>query len=120
MSRYQQLLTEVRPQIKEINGEQLEQRLQQNSDYYLIDVREAAEWQTGHLPNAQHLSRGLLEPNIESAIPDPNAEIILYCGGGGRSALAAFSLQKMGYTHVTSLAGGFKQWKSEGRKVEYD
>ena len=117
MSRYQQLLSEVRPNINEIDHQQLHQRMQQDANYILIDVRDAHEWQKGHLPNAQHISRGLLEPNIESAVPDLNAEIILYCGGGGRSALAAFNLQRMGYQNVRSLAGGFKQWITAGKPL---
>lgn len=117
MSRYQQLLSEIRPHIKEMNSTQLRERLQQDNPYYLIDVRETHEWQRGHLPNAMHISRGLLEPNIEQVIPDPSAEIILYCGGGGRSALAALSLQQMGYQNVTSLAGGFKYWVEEGGEI---
>ncbi len=116
-SRYQRLLGTVRTQIKEMNSEKLEKRMHQDNDYYLIDVRETHEWHKGRLPNANHMSRGVLEPNIERFIPDPNAEIILYCGGGGRSALAALSLQSMGYTNVTSLAGGFGQWVQEGHPI---
>lgn len=117
ISRYQQLLSHVRPDIKEINPAQLEKRMQEDNNYYLLDVREAHEWRKGHLPNANHISRGVLEPNIERFIPDPNAEIILYCGGGGRSALAAASLQQMGYTNVSSLAGGYGLWCQEGHPI---
>jgi rhodanese-related sulfurtransferase len=117
MSRYQQMLSNIRPQIKEIDHAQLLQRMQQEAPYILIDVRDAHEWQQGHIPNAMHISRGLLEPNIERVVSDPQAEIILYCGGGGRSALAAFNLQKMGYENVSSLAGGFKTWLDQGNPL---
>ena len=78
----------------------------------LVDVREKSEWDEGHIPGAMHMSRGTIELDIEEKVPDPNAMIICHCGGGGRSALAAETLQKMGYKNVRSMAGGFKAWKS--------
>ena len=80
----------------------------------IIDVREKDEWDEGHIPGAIHLSRGTIELEIEEKVPDMNATIICHCGGGGRSALVAESLQKMGYKNVRSMAGGFKAWKTAG------
>ncbi len=84
----------------------------------VIDVRDRDEWETGHIPQARHLSRGLLEVEIEEIVPDPATPIILHCGAGGRSALAAQSLQEMGYTNVKSMAGGFKAWEAAGLSTE--
>ena len=86
--------------------------------FYVLDVREDTEWQAGHIPGARHLSRGILERDIERMLPEPNAEIILYCGGGYRSALAADALQRMGYTRVRSLSGGFRGWQEAGHSIE--
>ena len=85
---------------------------------HLVDVREDHEWLKGHLPGAVHLGKGIIERDIESRIPDTDAEIVLYCGGGYRSALAACALQDMGYTRVRSLAGGFRGWQSAGHPIE--
>ena len=84
----------------------------------LVDVREDNEWERGHARGAVHMGRGVIERDIETAIPDHSAELILYCGGGYRSALAADSLQRMGYTNVHSLAGGWRAWKEAGAGVE--
>jgi rhodanese-related sulfurtransferase len=84
----------------------------------LVDVREDNEWAKGHARGAVHMGRGVIERDIETAIPDHSAELILYCGGGYRSALAADSLQQMGYTNVHSLAGGWRAWKEAGAGVE--
>ena len=80
----------------------------------LIDVREDNEWERGHARGAEHMGRGIIERDIEQAVPDHDAELILYCGGGYRSALATDNLQRMGYTNVYSLAGGWKSWKDAG------
>jgi rhodanese-related sulfurtransferase len=84
----------------------------------LIDIREDNEWERGHLPHATHLGKGIIERDIETTIPDHNAEIVLYCGGGFRSALAADVLQKMGYTNVISMDGGYRGWVEAGHPVE--
>ena len=84
----------------------------------LIDVREDNEWERGHARDAEHMGRGIIERDIEGAVPDHAAELILYCGGGYRSALAADNLQRMGYTNVYSLAGGWKAWQEAGAPVE--
>ncbi|MCA1621178.1 MAG: sulfurtransferase [Acidobacteria bacterium] len=84
----------------------------------LIDVREDNEWERGHAAGARHIGRGVIERDIEREVPDHSAELILYCGGGYRSALAADNLQRMGYTNVHSLAGGWRAWKEAGAPVE--
>lgn len=105
-------------QIAETDAQSVKQKLEQNHKFYLIDVREDSEWATGHLPHAIHLSKGIIERDIEKIIPDMNTEIVLYCGGGYRSASAADNLQKMGYKNIFSLAGGFHAWLEAGGKVE--
>lgn len=104
------LVDEAKAHIKEISTDDVKQRLDVNEPFYLIDVREDHEWQMGHLPAAVHLGRGILERDIEAILPDYDTDIVLYCGGGYRSALSAFNLQKMGYTRVKSLAGGIREW----------
>lgn len=98
----------VRPLVHEVSVEQAQARLKSNPSAILLDVREDSEWQAGHAAEAQHLGRGVLERDLESRYPDPNTEIIMYCGGGFRSALACDVAQRMGYRNVHSLAGGYK------------
>jgi rhodanese-related sulfurtransferase len=86
----------------------------QNGEAVIVDVRDKDEWEEEHIPHAINLSRGTIELDIEEKVANPNAIIITHCGGGGRSALAAESLQKMGYKNVRSMAGGFKAWKAAG------
>lgn len=100
----------ARARIKEVSADDIKARLDRGERFVLLDVREDHEWNAGHLPQADHLGRGILERDIEVKIPDPATEIVLYCGGGYRSALAADSLQQMGYKNVRSLAGGFRGW----------
>jgi len=102
------IVNDAKTRIKEITIDQARERLKQNPKAILIDVREDAEWQNGHAAEAIHLGKGILERDLEKTIPDPNAEIIMYCGGGFRSALSADAAQKMGYKNVTSLIGGYK------------
>ena len=102
------LVNDAKSRIKEINIDQARERLKQNPKVVLVDVREESEWQKEHAVEAIHLSKGILERDLEEKIPDPNAEIIMYCGGGFRSALTADAAQKMGYKNVTSLIGGYK------------
>ena len=102
------LVNEAKPRVKEITIEQARERLQQNPNAILMDVREDLEWQNGHARGAMHLGKGVLERDLEKAIPDPGAEIIMYCGGGFRSVLTADVAQKMGYNNVFSLMGGYK------------
>jgi rhodanese-related sulfurtransferase len=96
----------------------LKKRLDAKEDFRLIDVREDHEWAAGHIPGAIHLCKGIIERDIESQIPDREAEILLYCGGGYRSALVADNLQKMGYKRVVSVDGGWRGWNAAGFPVE--
>ncbi len=105
------LVEEVRPSIKETTPEVVYERLTRGEEFHLVDVREDHEWNEGHAPQAQHIGRGILERDIETKIPDKKDEVILYCGGGYRSALAAFNMQKMGYTNVLSMDGGMRRWR---------
>lgn len=102
------LVNEARPRVKEITIEQARERLAKNPKAILLDVREDLEWQKGHAAEAVHLGKGILERDLESMFPDPNTELIMYCGGGFRSILTADSAQKMGYRNVHSLMGGYK------------
>mgnify|MGYP001097282391 CR=1 FL=1 len=110
MSAFMKLTAEAKARIKEVTPEQLREMQARLKHLYLIDVREDGEWVHGSIPDAVHISKGLLECKIESVIPDPAAEIVLFCGGGYRSALAADNLQKMGYQNVYSLIGGYAGW----------
>ena len=102
------LVTDAKSRIKEITIDEARTRLAQNPKAILMDVREDHEWQNGHAVQAVHLGKGILERDLEKQFPDPDAEIIMYCGGGFRSALTADAAQKIGYRKVFSLAGGFK------------
>ena len=110
-NRFQQLVAEAKKNITEVAPQDV---ANQRENLNIVDVREADEFEQGHIEGARHLSRGTIEIDIEEQFPDLNAPIVCYCGGGGRSALAAESLQRMGYTNVRSLAGGFKAWKAAG------
>jgi rhodanese-related sulfurtransferase len=110
---FEKLVAEAKKYITEISPQDAAAKLN-NGDAVVVDVREKDEWDEQHIPDAIHMSRGTIELDIEEKVPDPNAMIICHCGGGGRSALAAESLQKMGYKNVRSMAGGFKAWKAAG------
>lgn len=112
------LVQEAKQRIKETTVEEVKRRLDSGHRFYLVDTREESEWKQGHLPGAIHLCKGIIERDIEKTIPDKNAEIILYCGGGFRSALAAENLQRMGYTNVISMDGGWRDWTSKGYPTE--
>ncbi len=116
-NRFDQLVTEAKKNIIEIRPTEAATKIE-SGDAVIVDVREKDEWDEEHIPDAIHLSRGTIELEIEEKVPDPNAFIICHCGGGGRSALAAESLQKMGYKNVRSMAGGFKAWKAAGLPTE--
>jgi rhodanese-related sulfurtransferase len=102
------LVNQARPHVREITIEQARERLKQNPKAVLLDVREDNEWQNGHAVEATHLGKGILERDLEGMFPDPNTEIIMYCGGGYRSVLTCDAAQKMGYKNVASLMGGYK------------
>ena len=112
-TRFEKLVTDAKKHITEISPQDAATK-SQNGEGVIVDVREKDEWDEEHIPNATHLSRGTIELDIEEKVPDVNALIVCHCGGGGRSALAAESLQKMGYKNVRSMAGGFKAWKAAG------
>ena len=112
-SGFQKLVAEAKNHITEISPQDAAAKLS-SGDAVVVDVREKDEWDEGHIRDAIHMSRGTIELDIEGKVPDTNAMIICHCGGGGRSALAAESLQKMGYKNVRSMAGGFKAWKAAG------
>ena len=112
------LVNDAKTRIREVTVDETRQRLTANTDARLIDVREDSEWQAAHAAGALHLGKGIIERDIEATVPDKSTELILYCGGGFRSALAADVLQQMGYTNVFSMAGGWKAWKDSGGEIE--
>ena len=112
------LVNEAKSRIKETNVPEVKKKMDAGEKFYLVDTREDLEWARGRLPGAVHLGKGVIERDIEKAIPDKSAPIILYCGGGFRSALAADNLQKMGYTNVVSMDGGWRGWTEAGYPVE--
>ncbi|MSO19933.1 MAG: sulfurtransferase [Acidobacteria bacterium] len=116
--RFLKIVEDAQSRVAEITAPELATRLDSSHTQALIDVREASEFAAGHIPTAQHLCKGIIERDIETLVPDPATEIILYCGGGYRSALAADNLQKMGYRRVLSLAGGWRTWTESGLPTE--
>lgn len=112
-----ELVQAAKRNVREVSVDDALRRIRE-SHATLVDVREESEWEAGHARGATHLSKGVIERDIEKAIPDKGKEIILYCGGGFRSALATRSLQEMGYTNVWSLDGGWRAWESGGAPVE--
>lgn len=114
------LVNDAKSRINEVTVAQTREHMNANPNACLIDVREDNEWQVGHASGAQHLGKGIIERDIELSVPDKATEVILYCGGGFRSALAADVLQEMGYTNVYSMAGGWKAWKDAGAPIESD
>jgi rhodanese-related sulfurtransferase len=115
---FEQLCDEARARIREISIAEVKAKLDAGERFYFIDVREDHEWQADHAAGAQHLGRGIIERDIDARVPDKDAEIVLYCGGGYRSALAADNLQRMGYTNVLSMAGGIRAWREAGCPLE--
>jgi rhodanese-related sulfurtransferase len=112
-ARFEKLVANAKKHVTEISPQDAAAKLQ-TGEAVIVDVRDKDEWDEEHIAGAMHLSRGTIELDIEEKVPDTNAMIICHCGGGGRSALAAESLRKMGYKNVRSMAGGFKAWKSAG------
>ena len=113
-SKFLQLVQDAKKRVKETNVSDVKRRIDAGEKFVLVDVREDSEWAMGHLPNAIHLGKGVIERDIEQRVPDTAAKLILYCGGGFRSALVADNLQKMGYTNVESMDGGWKGWLDAG------
>lgn len=116
--RFLALVDEVRLRNREVTVAEVRTWVNERRPFRLIDVREDREWAAGHAAGAEHMARGVLERDVEKAIPDPSTEIVLYCGGGYRSLLSADSLRKMGYTRVLSLEGGWSAWTAAGAPTE--
>ncbi len=115
---FDQLCEDAKARIREVTIDQVKHKLNAGAAFRLIDVREDHEWNKDHAAGAEHLGRGIIERDIENLVPDHHAEIVLYCSGGYRSALAADNLQKMGYTNVWSMAGGIRAWKEASYPLE--
>jgi rhodanese-related sulfurtransferase len=114
------IVNDAKSRVKELNFREVKRRLDAGEEFTLVDVREDNEWARGHLPGAVHLGRGIIERDIENTIPDKSATLVLYCGGGFRSALAADNLQKMGYSNCISMDGGWRAWTEAGFPTEKD
>lgn len=115
--RFKKIAEQAKKQVNETDVKTVKSMLDAKEDFYLVDVREESEWHKGHLPKAIHLSKGIIERDIEKAIPNTKAKIVLYCGGGFRSALAAVNLQQMGYENVISMDGGYRGWCEAGHSL---
>lgn len=118
MSRFLQLVEDARSRIRETTVAEVHRRIEAGDQFHLIDVREESEWARGRIPGANWLGKGVIERDVERAIPDTGEEVVLYCGGGHRSALAADALQRMGYTNVWSMAGGIGEWFQAGLPLD--
>ncbi len=114
------LVNNAKSRIREVTVDETRERMKANNGVRLIDVREDNEWQAGHAAGAKHLGKGIIERDIEEQVPDKSTKLILYCGGGYRSALVAEVLQQMGYSNVYSMAGGWKAWKESGAPLTRD
>jgi len=114
------LVKDAKTRVKEEDYRETKKRLDAGEKFVLVDTREDSEWARGHIPGAIHLGRGVIERDIEKAVPDKNTRVVLYCGGGYRSALAADNLQKMGYRNVISMDGGWRGWTEAGFPVAKD
>jgi rhodanese-related sulfurtransferase len=112
------IVNDAKSRIRETNVPEIKARMDKGDKFFLVDVREESEYAAGHLPGAIHMGKGVIERDVEQKIPDVNAPIVLYCGGGFRSALAADNLQKMGYRNVLSMDGGFRDWKESGHQIQ--
>jgi rhodanese-related sulfurtransferase len=114
------IVNDAKTRVKESDVREIKARLDRGEKLILVDTREESEWGRGHLPNAIHLGKGVIERDIEQRVPDKAAPLVLYCGGGFRSALAADNLQKMGYTNVISMDGGWRGWNEAGYPTAKD
>ena len=118
--RFLKIVEESRKRVREISVDEVKRRMDRGDKFLLVDVREESEYAKDHLPGAIHLGKGIIERDIEARVPDLSAEMILYCGGGFRSALAADNLQKMGYTNVLSMDGGIRGWREKSFPLTKD
>src|SRR6266403_780263 len=114
MSDFKEILTQAKKEIKEVSDQEVHDKLNPENGFTLLDVREGDEWEQGHLDKAVFLPRGFLEVKADKMLTDKNQQIVVYCAGGVRSALAAKTLQDLGYTNVCSMRGGFTEWKNNG------
>jgi rhodanese-related sulfurtransferase len=112
--RFLKIVEDTKTRIREVTVDDVKAKLDRSEKFLLIDVREESEYAIDHLPGAVHLGKGIIERDVEARVPDPNTPLVLYCGGGFRSALAADNLQKMGYTQVFSMDGGIRGWREKG------
>ena len=117
-NRFLTIVNDARKRITETNVQEVNDRRERGDEFYLVDVREESEWKKGHITKAIYIGKGVIERDIEKNIENTEAEIILYCGGGFRSALAADNLQKMGYSNVSSMDGGYGGWVKAGYLTE--
>jgi rhodanese-related sulfurtransferase len=113
-SRFLKIVDDARSRVKETNVDEVKRKLDGGEKFLLVDVREESEFAKDHLPGAIHLGKGVIERDVEARVPDLATPLVLYCGGGFRSALAADNLQKMGYTRVLSMDGGIRVWREKG------
>jgi rhodanese-related sulfurtransferase len=118
--RFLAIVENARKQIKETTVDHVKARLDRGEKFMLIDVREESEYAKDHLPGAKHLGKGIIERDIETVVPDTATELVLYCGGGFRSALAAENLKRMGYTNAISMDGGIRDWREKGYPLTTD
>lgn len=118
--RFLKIVDDAKTRVRETNVDEVKKRMDRGDKFVLVDVREESEFAKDHLPGAIHLGKGIIERDIEARVPDLNAEMILYCGGGFRSALAADNLQKMGYKNVISMDGGIRDWREKGYRLVKD
>ncbi len=112
--RFLKIVDDAKTRVRETNADEVKKKIDSSGKFILVDVREESEFAKDHLPGAIHLGKGIIERDIEARVPDLNMEIVLYCGGGFRSALAADNLQKMGYKNVISMDGGIRDWREKG------
>jgi rhodanese-related sulfurtransferase len=113
-ARFLQIVEDAKKRVREVSINDVKTKLDRGNKLVLVDVREESEYAKDHLPGAIHLGKGIIERDIEERVPELNAPLVLYCGGGYRSALAADNLQKMGYTNVLSMDGGIRDWREKG------
>lgn len=111
--RFLQIVKDAKQRVRETTVDEIKRRQDRGDRFTLVDVREESEYAKDHLPGAIHLGKGIIERDIETKVPDTSAEVVLYCGGGFRSALAADNLQKMGYSNVVSMDGGIREWREK-------
>jgi rhodanese-related sulfurtransferase len=112
--RFLRIVDDAKSRVREVSVDEVKAKLDRGEKFLLVDVREESEFAKDHLPGAIHLGKGVIERDIENRVPDPATPMVLYCGGGFRSALAADNLQKMGYTQALSMDGGHREWKEKG------